>query len=78
MNDKETRNKMLRELVANENVGIALRDFLEEKMKEIDTVEGADKLEEFLGRQIAKQKLKELIRFFTPEPEKPIRKTNYE
>lgn len=75
--DKNLRDNCLRVLADSDKEGEALRDYVAEKIKELQdctTIKGTPEQKSILleGRQLAIQKLKEIFKKITPE--KPILK----
>jgi len=76
--NKESRDKLLKGLATDRNIGMAIRDFLEEKIREFNNIDDVQSWEELLGKQEATKKLKEILRKFTPKQEPEVQKTNYD
>lgn len=67
--NKELKEKIIENIAKSSESGPAVRETIQEKIAEVDTLQGADTLEEVLGRQIAINKLKEIMKVFTPQKE---------
>jgi len=70
--DKNTRQQILLGINGTDE-GRALKDFLQEKLGELDNVDTIDSPEELKGRQLAKKKIKEIFSFVKDldKPDKP-------
>ena len=66
----------IKELKDN-HFGIALKEYLKEEYRKIDTVKGVKTLEESRGREIALEVLDRLFKFLDNEEVKKVVKNNY-
>ena len=64
---KELRDNLLRKLADNSQEGEALREYIKVQIKRLDTVSGAETIEEVKGRQYALDILKKLFRVLNPK-----------
>ena len=72
---KQQRDVLLISL-AKSPQGDALRDYLEEALKDVDSIAGISSVEEMIGRQISYKYLKEVLKFLYKEEKKPIKEGN--
>ena len=68
--------KILKELPATQ-YGAALKAFLEDELRRIDSVDGIKSFEEVRGRQIAKELIKEIFAFYPKEAFDTLSKRKY-
>ena len=57
--------------------GQALRELLEEELKEINSVEGCETLEEVKGKQLAKKTIDRIFAFLNSKPASNTPKSSY-
>ena len=76
--DREQRTKELKKL-ANSPQGIALKDFLEEKITEMNDMSTVESWEDTLGRKIAIKTMRKIMKTLTSlsEDEKKSEKEDY-
>lgn len=76
--DREQRTKELKKL-ANSPQGIALKDFLEEKITEMNDMSTVESWEDALGRKLAIKTMRKIMKTLTSlsEDEKKSEKEDY-
>ena len=76
--DREQRTKELKKL-ANSPQGIALKDFLEEKITEMNDMSTVESWEDTLGRKLAIKTMRKIMKTLTSlsEDEKKSEKEDY-